>query len=640
MMAVGVGVLCAQQPPVVSNQMPKPEAAAPEIIETEIIQEVPVPEEAEKQSMPVPEQPQLPDEQMMKPIEPVSQKRKSDSQEAPVVTKKKKKTTPTNANPLPSSEPVEPEETRMQEKQESDSAGKPLSPLQQLTFDVAKKRKDVIALVERGAKTLQTETLETACRFFSHTKEYIDGDLYLFVYDMKGVLLAHGEDSSLIWKNLIDLTDWVGTPIVKELLKKARSGGGWVTYGWHNATKVSYVQLVTKNGVSYAIGSGYFPQSKEEAVVNLVKGGVALFNEVKKSGQPADWAFSRLSYPSGRFVAGNLYLYALDFLGNIVAQGERPGLIGTNSWDYRDSKGKYTNREIVQKLETSVEGVWTDYVSKRAVKRTYAEKVVDSAGKKYFIACGYYPDADRDQVEDLVRKGYQFMKTSGKTSAIEMFSHRLNDDYRYGDLVLVVYDLQGKVVTHGGNIDSIGTRMWDARDEDNTLYIQQMIKGATKEGSWTNAKIKGSFESTFAQKIDLGLESFIIACSYYPVSKTETLMLLVQSAASYLRDNPRETAFAAFTKPDGSFRRGDLQTFVIDIDGLCYVYGDDSNLIWRNIISLVDEDGRPFIKLFINKVERGADFVSIKLNRATKVNYLAPINKGNKNYIVGSGYYQ
>lgn len=509
-----------------------------------------------------------------------------------------------------------------------------------LQFNTEQKRKDVMSLVNRAVQELQTQPLDVACNRFTHTKEFIYGDLYIFVYDTNGVCLAHGDDAYLLWQNKINLTDWLGTPIVKQIIKKAQTGGGWVTYGWNNSTKVSYVRLVEKEGKAYVVGSGFFPHSKEESVVNLVKGGVALFNQVKKNNQPVYWAFSRMSYPSGSFVAGNLYLYALDFKGNILAQGERPGLINTNSWDYQDERGLYVNREIIKKLETSTDGIWIEYISKRAPKRAYAEKVTDNKGNKYFIACGYYPDANRQATIDLVRRAYQFMKTSGKTSAVQAFSQRSSDEYRYGDLYVVVYDMKGKIIADGGNADNIGRNMSREVDQDGFPYIQRMIKRATKEGIWSNAKIQGSFQSTFAQKIDLGVNQFVITCSYYPVSKPETMMLLVQSGVSFLRANPREEAFAQFVQREGRFRRGDLQLVVVDTAGLCYAYGDDVDLIWRNILDVKDEAGRPFIKMFINEVRQGPTVIKTKLNGAVKINYVTSLDKDGKTYVISSGYYQ
>lgn len=510
----------------------------------------------------------------------------------------------------------------------------------EMTFNLEKKHKETIDLVHRAVQELKTQSLDTACNRFSHTKKFVYGDLYIFLFDVNGTCLAHGEDAHLIWQNLYNLKDWVGTYVIREIINKAKAGGGWVTYGWRSATKSSYVQLVEKDGMSYVIGSGYFSHSKEEAVVNIVKGGVATFERVKKTKQPVDWAFSRMSYPTGQFIAGDLYLYALDFQGNIMAQGDRPGLIGSNAWNYQDENGLYVNREIVKKLQKTTDGVWVEYVSKRTKKKAYAQKVKGPDGRQFFIACGYYPEANRAQAIELVRKGYQFMKTHGKTSAVTMFSERRTDDFRFGDLALVVYDLKGKIIADGSNVDNIGRRMHNALDEDGVYYIQSMLRRATKEGIWTNAKIRGAFQSTYSQRVDLGVAQYVISCSYYPVSKPEMMTLLVQSGASYLKANPREKAFDAFVKRGGKFQRGDLKLTVVDTTGLCYAYGDDADLIWRNIFRAKDDDGRPFIKMFINEAQQGPSVIKTKLNGAEKINFVVPVEKGGKTYMVASGYYQ
>ena len=159
-------------------------------------------------------------------------------------------------------------------------------------------------------------------------------------------------------------------------------------------------------------------------------------------------------------------------------------------------------------------------------------------------------------------------------------------------------------------------------DEDGFSYVRDSITRATKEGVWTNSKIKGSFQSTFSQKIDLGIARYVVTCSYYPVSKPESMTLLVQSAASYLKTNPRAKAFGEFVNPEGRFRRGDLKLIVVDTMGLCYAYGDDVDLIWRNIFKAKDDDGRPFIQLFINEAQRGPSVVKTKLNHAEKTNFV------------------
>ena len=99
----------------------------------------------------------------------------------------------------------------------------------------------------------------------------------------------------------------------------------------------------------------------------VVKGAVSLFNQDVKSGYPVGDTFGAMGYAeSERFVFGDLYLYALDFNGKIRSQGEEPGLINRNALDYKDSKGKAVNKEIIEKLKGKPEGegIWTEYYSK------------------------------------------------------------------------------------------------------------------------------------------------------------------------------------------------------------------------------------------------------------------------------------
>lgn len=508
-------------------------------------------------------------------------------------------------------------------------------------FDIEGKKRKAIAMVEKGVAQFKKSSLDEACHDFTQTKKFTQGELYLFVYDYTGVCLANGEDPSVLWKNRLDVRDTFGTYQVQEFIKTAKKGGGWVTYHWRGATKISYIKPVTKDDKSYLIGCGFYPHSKQDAVVSLVKGAVSLFGQAQKSGFARGEAFSLMSYPLGKFVYGDLYIYALDFKGTIYAQGEIPALIGTNSLEFKDARGKKPNKEIIEKLEKTDQGVWVEYISKNATKRTYAEKVTDSQGNNYFIACGYYPEANREAAEDLVKKGYAYMKRHGEDAARAEFTGPTKNDFRFGDLYLFVYDMKGNCIAHGGNETYVGQNHFNKLDQDGRPYIQEYIDEVkNKDNGWVDAKLNNSFQSAFVQKITLGLNSYVIGCGLYPISKQETMVLLAKSAASYLRGNSREATFSAIGAPNGVFTRGDLGVFVFDDKGTCYAYGDDPTMIWRNMLDAKDDDGRPWVKLLINKPKKGAGFVSYKLNGGEVVAYVEQVVKDGKTYVVGSSYYK
>lgn len=64
-------------------------------------------------------------------------------------------------------------------------------------------------------------------------------DLYVFVVDTKGVVLAHGVNVKLIGKDLMELKDQNGKLFMREIVDlSSAKGEGWVDYDWaHPITK-------------------------------------------------------------------------------------------------------------------------------------------------------------------------------------------------------------------------------------------------------------------------------------------------------------------------------------------------------------------------------------------------------------------
>jgi signal transduction histidine kinase len=427
---------------------------------------------------------------------------------------------------------------------------------------------------------------------------------------------------------------------MENVLSMAKAGGGWTSYRWRNATKNTYVRKVEKEGKTYIIGTGYYPHSKRASVESMVKSAVALFNDTVKKGGTTASVFSLLEYPSGPYVFGDLYFYALDFNGLIVAQGDSPDLVGKSAWESADAEGKKINQIIIRELERKLpgDGVWIDYKSKRALKRAYAQKVTDAKGKNYFIACGYYPDVDRRSVVDLVRQAFRFVKTQGLSPALEAFN--TDKAFRYGNLSIQVYTLKGVCLANGEHPRLVGNDFYNEKDESGKYYIQAIIKKGEEGGGWVDYKERNVFKSVYVEKVSIGMESYIICSGLYPVSKRESTILLVKTAVDHFKSNTREHALRDFVTRDGSFIRGDLGVFVIDFNGLCLGYNDDTNLIWKNLFDIKDDDGKAIVRLFINTVKSGPGQVSFKLNNAPKIAYVEAVEKDGHNYVIGSSYYR
>lgn len=132
-------------------------------------------------------------------------------------------------------------------------------------------------------------------------------------------------------------------------------------------------------GLSYASG-------KDDAK-SMVKKAAAY---VKYQGK--EKAIAEISKPRGMFDKGEMYVFAYDLQGVMVAHPKNPTLIGKNLIAVPDSDGKLFRKEIVEKAKTKGSG-WVDYVylnpetNDLEHKTTYLQKVGD-----IILCCGAYKE--------------------------------------------------------------------------------------------------------------------------------------------------------------------------------------------------------------------------------------------------------
>ena len=131
---------------------------------------------------------------------------------------------------------------------------------EQFGADASSKRLAVQELVNKAAQQLQERKAKDVFDAITWTSEFKKGEIYLFVYDLKGNLLAHGEEPWFIWQNLSSLQDDFGVTFVQGLIDTAqkKTNGGFYTYRWHGVLKNTYVRLVEKDGASYLVCGGYY----------------------------------------------------------------------------------------------------------------------------------------------------------------------------------------------------------------------------------------------------------------------------------------------------------------------------------------------------------------------------------------------
>jgi signal transduction histidine kinase len=520
--------------------------------------------------------------------------------------------------------------------------GNPITFTGKNAFDPAKKRQDVLDLMAKGEEFLKKNSFISFVQRINLTTDLNFGELYLFVYDQKGRCYAHGRDRDMTWKNLIDYRDVFGTFFVKKAIEIAQKGGGWIAYDWHDATKVVYAKMIEKDGDKYILGCGFYPHSKEDAVVTLVRGAASTFYSYIDRGASIEDAFSDFSFLGGKFVYGDLYVYVIDKDLIIRANGRDPGEIGLSYWDIKDEQGNYLLRSVPAAFENSPpgRGHWFDYVFYNAPMRTYVERVIDKKGKAYFIACGYHQYADREMAVDLVERGDKAVKERGVKRVSEIINDWANREFVYGRMALFIYDFEGNVIAEGARPTLVGRNMLKDLDESGYAYVQELLDRAKKEGKvWLSFRLKKATCSIYAQVVEVEGKRYIVGTSFFSIAKESAMMLLVKSAQGLLDSIEETKAFRLFSDYTGKYVSGDLTIFVYGLDGTCYADGLEVKNVWRNMLQDLDEEGRPYVKIMINEGKKRPAKVVFKKYGARMVAYVEPVKKGTKTYIIGSGYY-
>ncbi|MGZ8262695.1 MAG: cache domain-containing protein [Burkholderiales bacterium] len=92
------------------------------------------------------------------------------------------------------------------------------------------------AMVKKGVAYMKANGGEKAYAEITNKKgQFTDRDLYLVVYRLDGMVLAHGQNEKMVGRNLIDLKDIDGKEFVRERVQLAKAKGTfWQDYKFTN----------------------------------------------------------------------------------------------------------------------------------------------------------------------------------------------------------------------------------------------------------------------------------------------------------------------------------------------------------------------------------------------------------------------
>lgn len=97
-------------------------------------------------------------------------------------------------------------------------------------------KEDAVAMVKKGVSFIKANGAEKSYAEISNkSPQFIKEDLYLVVYGLDGMVLAHGANTKMVGKNLIDFKDVDGKAFIKERVETAKTKNSfWQDYKFTN----------------------------------------------------------------------------------------------------------------------------------------------------------------------------------------------------------------------------------------------------------------------------------------------------------------------------------------------------------------------------------------------------------------------
>lgn len=311
-----------------------------------------------------------------------------------------------------------------------------------------------------------------------------------------------------------------------------------------------------------------------------------------------DEAFKAFNNPKGEFVRDDMYIFAYDFNGTLLAHPYLTNLIGRNNLDLVDPNGVYFIRNLMEVAKRGNGFSYNVYpnpskANQTELKLLYVIKVDDGL----WIGSGIYLPGesllfsfeDQRRLKTFLDGARDYALENGRAKALQAFNDP-EGEFVKGDLYVFAYDFQGDTLSLPFQPELLGTNRLDVNDSNGVAPTKDLL-GLARTGSGQTYYIypnpsdnmREALKLSYSAKVDdswwlgagiySGLPSFQNLSAMKPTSRDE-LKTFVVAAYSHVLVAGRDKALKEFMDLNSSWVRGDVYIFAQDFNGtaLCLPY--------------------------------------------------------------------
>ena len=188
---------------------------------------------------------------------------------------------------------------------------------------------------------------------------------------------------------------------------------------------------------------------------------------------------------SGRFVDGELYIFAYDSMGTTLALPFQPGVIGTSRWNITDANGTAYIQDAVAVAQDGggfIRYLYADPADNFTVKEKLS--YVMMVDGNWLIGAGIYDPQDdspvvkvgtdprvRESLKSFVGEAIAYARTNGTEEALQEFND-INGTFVRGNLYIYAFDYNGTTLALPYQPHLVGTDLSGLQDPFGVNYTR------------------------------------------------------------------------------------------------------------------------------------------------------------------------
>ncbi|MGE5711068.1 MAG: cache domain-containing protein [Nitrospira sp.] len=408
------------------------------------------------------------------------------------------------------------------------------------TYNDRMERTFVVDLVKDAVGQIEKHGTAAFPFFHDPTGPFIAKDAYVFVFDPKGIDLVNPGFPNLEGRNLLDLKDAKGKPLIREMFKVVEtSEAGWVDYLWPkpgdsvSTQKSAYVSKAKVGDQWFLVGSGVYladapkaaPAAKQMTapeLMTLVREAAAVFE------QRGEAAYDEFRKPGSKWFRDDIYFFVWTMDATRVFHAADPGLEGRNERDLKDIQGRPFGKMFLDAGGSPSGEGWIHYMYPEPGgifpmwKSSFIKRVTFPSGKEHIIGCGIYNmQRDKAFITDLVNRAAGLIEKQGKDAFGQLRDRK--GPFVFMDSYVFVEAPDGTELVNPAQPSLEGKNLINVTDIKGKTVVKDEIALAMKEGSgWLDlywykpGQNTPARKQTFVRKVQSGQDTYIVGAGIYP----------------------------------------------------------------------------------------------------------------------------